>query len=119
MEVLSTILASVVLHPSAELITILVGIVLPLVTGIITKLNATSAVKAVANAVLSVVAGFLVALANAPEQGLDLYVFLYAVALAFVSSIASFHGIWKPTGIAGRVQATTADFGIGSSTPSV
>jgi hypothetical protein len=66
--------------------------------------------------VLAVITGTLVALVKAPDQGVDLYTFLFAIALAFVSSIASYHGIWRPTRVADKVQASTANFGIGATT---
>jgi hypothetical protein len=107
------VLLTTTIHPSTQLIAILVGIVLPLVTGVVTKLGAGSAVKAVANAVLAVVTGVLVSLASEPEKGLALYDTLYAIALAAVSSWASYAGLWKPTGTAGALQQGTANFGIG------
>lgn len=105
---------NITIHPDTQLIAILVGIALPLVTGVVTKLWAGSAVKAVANAVLIVVSGVLVSLQSEPEKGLALYDTLYAIALAAVSSWASWHGWWRPSGIGPAVQESTADFGIGA-----
>ncbi len=110
------LLTAVTIHPDTQLISILVGLGLPLVTGVVTKLRAGSAVKAVANAVLIVVTGILVSLTQEPEKGLALYDTLYAIAFAGISSWASFLGFWKPTGIAGAVQSSTAELGFGSNT---
>lgn len=102
-----------VIHVDTQLIAILAGIVIPLLTGLVTKLRAGSAVKAVTTAVLAVLAGAVTSLVVEPEKGIALYDFFYATALAFISSIATYYGFWKPTGVTNEVQTATADVGIG------
>lgn len=110
---MNVLLAIIVVHPSTEVVSILVGIVLPLVTGVVTKLRADSAVKAVANALLVVVTAALTTLVTEPEAGIPLYDFLYSLFFAGVASGASYAHLWKPTGIAEQVQRATARFGLG------
>lgn len=96
-------------------VSILVGIVLPLLTGALAHITATSAFRAGLNAVLSVLTGIISTLVLNPV--VDIYSVVYAVALAFISSVASFKGFWQPTGAAQKVQQSTANFGIGSNQP--
>lgn len=103
-----------VLLVDTQVLAILAGIILPLLTGIVTKLKADSAVKAVSTAVLAVITGAVATLVGEPEAGIRLYDFLFATGLAFVSSIATYYGFWRPTGISGAVQRSTASIGIGA-----
>lgn len=105
-----------VIHVDTQLVSVLIGIVIPLLTGLLTKLQAASAVKAVCTAVLTVITGAVTTVAMEPEHAIVLYDFLYATGLAFVSSIATYYGFWKPTGVAPAVSTKTAGFGIGSKT---
>lgn len=100
---------------SPFVVSILVGIILPLLTGVITKIGAGSAVKAAANAVLSVLTGVIANLALNPT--IDFQDLAYAVTLAFVSSVATYHSLWVPIGTAQKVQESTANFGIGNNQP--
>ncbi len=102
------------LYPSAWVITILAGMALPLLTGLGTKLGANSIWKVGLNAVLSVVTGAIASLAGSPQKGFELYSFLYATGLAFLSSISTYRGIWKPLGVTQAVQAATPGVGLGS-----
>lgn len=109
------LLAIITYEPNAFVISILVGIVLPLLTGVITKIGAGSALKAATNAVLSVVAGVITNLAVNPQ--IDVQAVLFSIALAFVSSVATYHSLWVPTDVVRKVQVSTANFGLGSNQP--
>lgn len=108
------LIATIILHPNTAVIAVLVGMVLPLLTGVVTKLGSSSAVKAVTNAVLSVVAGLITNLTVNPT--IDVYTDLYAIALAFISSTAAYFSLWVPfKNLPLKIQTKTANFGIGSS----
>lgn len=112
---LIVLLMTVVVHPSTEIIAVLIGIVLPLLTGLATKLKATSAVKVIVNAVLIAITGIFTTLASEPEAGLPLYDTFYAIALAAASSWGTYARIWKPLGVTDYIQRQTSEIGIGSS----
>lgn len=105
----------IVFHPDLVLLAMTAGLLLPLIDGVLTKLHAGSAVKAIGNAVLAVVAGIVSTALASPEAGIPLLEAAYAILFAFVSSAASYHSVWKPTGVAKVIQLHTADFGVGAS----
>jgi Trk-type K+ transport system membrane component len=102
-----------VIHPSTELVSFLIGIVIPLATGLVTKLDAHPAVKVVVNSVLIVVTGILTTLVNEPDKGLPLYDTFYAIVFAAVSSWGTYARIWRPAGVTTAIQTRTAKFGLG------
>lgn len=90
----------------------LAGVVIPILTGLVTKAHASSAVKGLANTALSVVAASLVV---AVEHGLHLDAHLGISAfMVFIASTTSYKTVWKPTGAAAAIQNATASFGIGT-----
>jgi len=101
------------IHPDVQLLSMAVGLLLPLLTGIVVKLRADSGVKAVANAVLAAVTGIVATALQSPSEGIPVAETCYAILFAFVSSAASFHSIWRPTGISTAVQESTKTLGIG------
>ena len=97
-------------YTDLTLLTLLAGVVVPLLVGLLTKLNASSSVKSVLNLGLTA-AGALLAVAN--ETDFDWKVFVVNWALAWTISIATYYGFYKPSGVSGTVQEKTAEFGIG------
>lgn len=94
-------------------ISILLGVVIPIVVGIVTKIDAAPGLKAVLNALLSAITGALnLVLTN--EGALVWREFVTSIALAWLVSVATYYGLWKPTGVAGTVATATARVGIGS-----
>lgn len=95
-----------------EFVSLLIGTVIPLLVGLLTKLNASSGVKAVVNALLAALAGFLT------EAGSDEFVLgsaIVTVLLTWAVSVATYYGLYKPTGTSQAVQRSTRNFGVGSS----
>jgi hypothetical protein len=80
----------------ATVVAILLGTVIPILNGLVTKLTTSSAVKAVITLVLSALAGLLT---TATTEGGD-SVFSEALvlnsALSFLFAIATYAGVWKP-----------------------
>lgn len=96
---------------SAQFWTFVVGAVIPLLVGVVTKARASSAVKGLANTFLSLLAGTIVV---AIDHGLHVDAHLgLGMFYAFVSSTVAYKTAWKPTGIAAAIQEATAQLGIG------
>lgn len=95
-------------------ISIIIGTLIPILVGFLTKLDAPAGLKAVVNAFISAVSGALVTIlenggAFVPREA------LVAIGSTWVVSIATYYGLWKPTGVSERVQSSTASFGLTSS----
>lgn len=92
-------------------ISALVGVAIPLLVGLLTKLDAPSGVKAAANALLSAFAGVATQVVEAggtfiPGEAVA------SVVLTWVVSVATYYGLWKPTKTSEVVQVKTANFGV-------
>ena len=95
------------------------GVFIPVATGLLTKLESSSGVKAIVAIVLSVILGVIAEQGQLEAgQTLDLIAVGESAFLAFVSNIAAYLGIWKPIGKDETVplQKSTATFGIGGRT---
>jgi hypothetical protein len=94
-----------------QLISMLSGVVIPILVAVVTKMSAGSHVKAIANAFLCAVSG---ALATVIPGAWDWASFGIAALSTWAVSVASHYGLWKPTGASGTVQTATAGVGIGT-----
>ncbi|MEV8028436.1 hypothetical protein [Cellulosimicrobium funkei] len=83
-----------------------IAFVLPVLVGLVTTRVTSSAAKAWLLALLSLVTSLLVELARALTESVtyDLGVALLIALPAFVVSVATHYGLWKPTGISGAAQ---------------
>lgn len=83
-----------------------IGIVLPLLVGIVTKVSTTSAVKAILLAVLALVTNLLTGIFAALQTGAtyDLGAALILALGTFIVSVATHYGFFVPTGITHDVQ---------------
>jgi hypothetical protein len=97
---------------TAEQLALVVGTVLPLVVGLITKLEAPSWLKALVLAFLAGVAGYLTNVASVTGQ-VEFWPVVGAGLLAAVAAWGSYQSLWKPTKVAPKVQESTPRFGIG------
>ncbi len=99
-------------YSDTTLIALISGVIIPLLVGVVTKINASSGVKAIANAALSALAG---ALALVLPDGSDFVWrgFLVNFGLAWAISVSTYYGFWKPTGTSDTVQEATGNFGVG------
>lgn len=95
---------------STQVITVLSGLVIPLLVGVLAKLEASSTVKAVLNFGLSALAGALGELTGDAFVWAD---FVMAFGLTWATSVATYYGLWKPTGTSEAVQVKTAGVGVG------
>lgn len=89
---------------------LLVAFVLPVVVGLVTTRVTSAARKAWALAGLSLATSLLVELGRAIADGVtfDVGVAMLAALPAFVVSVASHYGLWKPTGVATAAQRVGA-----------
>lgn len=94
----------------------ILGWMIPLVVGVVTKKWANAGVKAVTNLALSAVVGGI-AVATEANGHVMLKTWLFNIVATFLQSIVAYYGLWKPTGAAPALQEATASFGLGSGQP--
>ena len=97
---------------TAQVISLLVGFVVPLLVGLLSKWDASKTVKSILNFGLSALSSVLATVI--PDQ-FEWGPFLFTFAMTWATSIATYYGLWKPTNAATKVQSTTATFGVGNS----
>mgnify|MGYP003328644912 CR=1 FL=1 len=96
---------------TAQTLAILTGVVVPLLVAAVTRIDAPPAVKAIVNALLSAVAAWL---ANViPGTPLSWKTAITTIGIAWASSVVAYFGLWKPTGVEGKVANATKGFGVG------
>ena len=101
--------ATVVLTLSAAWLTIVSGLLIPLLTGLVTKLGASYTLKGFITVVLSVAAGFLASVVS--SQGVvDTEVILNTFVTLGIATMSFFH-VYSP---AGADQVLAPNFGLGS-----
>lgn len=98
------------MNENAQLITVMVGVVIPLMVGVLAKAQASSQVKALLNAGLTGLGG---ALAAAQLDHWAWKGFFISWGSTWVMSVGSYYGLLKPSGAAAAVQGATANVGIG------
>lgn len=103
-----------VLVVSVTFLTYALGTLCPILTGLLTKANASAQVKAILNALLACLAG-LIAVAIKEQGHIDVYGWGTAFAQAFIASIAAYHGLLTHLTPMKVMKAKTANFGIGGS----
>ena len=90
----------------AQVISLLVGVVLPLITGLVTKTTTSPGFKAVLLLALSAlttgVASYGDALANHTQ--FDLGAALLTFLATFLFGVGTHFGLWAPTGVSARLQ---------------
>lgn len=101
-----------VIQVDVTVLAFLAGTVIPLLTALVTKLQASSRVKAIVNLVLSLLAGSVAHLVAHDGQSnwMNLVTAMVAVYLA---SGVSYQNFWKPTGTSVAVQEKTSSVGLG------
>ena len=85
---------------------LLIAFILPVLVGLVTTRVTSGAIKAWMLAGLSLITALLVELARALTAGetYDLGIALLTALPAFVVSVATHYGLWKPTGVSDRAQ---------------
>ena len=90
----------------ATVVQLLVAFVLPVLVGLVTTRVTPAAAKAWTLAGLTLATSLLVELGRTITAGgvFDIGVALLAALPAFVVSVATHYGLWKPTGVSGAAQ---------------
>lgn len=101
---------NILLYSDMTLFALLTGVIIPLLVGLLSKLNASSGLKAIFNFGLSAASSLLI---TVNETTFELKPFLINWAFTWAISVATFYGLWKPTGVSNQVQEKTANFGVG------
>lgn len=100
------------IHLDTALLAFIAGTVIPLATGLLTKLHAPSGLKAFVSAVLSGVTA-VVALLTSYAGVVDAKQALFVFFGAWVTQAGTYWGFFKPTGVTQAVQDSTAGVGLG------
>lgn len=92
----------------AQVLGMLIGTLLPFLSGLVTRWNASDAARAVVLLVLSAASGFLSTWLGAVNDGtaFDIAGALVTAVTAFVFGIGAYLGLWKPTGVGPAVNRT-------------
>lgn len=91
----------------------IIGILIPLLTALVTKRLATGGLKSVVTLALSVITAVAATLVAADGHHFAWTAFVNAFVNAFVPAIAAYYGLWKGTGVAGTVANIAPHVGIG------
>lgn len=93
------------------MLNLLLGVGIPLLVAALTRLRVSSGVKAVANLGLSALAGG-VAAAVLADGAVEVKTVVLGFLATWGTSILTYYGLHKPTGLVGLVAAQTAGFGV-------
>lgn len=97
---------------NADLVLILVGTVIPLAVGVVTKLASPSWLKSVLLIVLGTVATAIAVSVSDTGTAVISKATIIDSIHTIVQSVAIYYGVWKPTGVSAKVNTATANFGI-------
>lgn len=101
---------------SAVAVTLIIGTILPVLVGLVTKLDASSKLKGALLLVLNAAQGLIVA-SRVSDGGANFTVDALVLFVAGVAvSLMSYYGFYKPHDVSAKLAP---DFGIGGSTPPV
>lgn len=98
------------LYSDMTLYALLVGVIVPLLVGLLTKLNASSGIKAVLN--LGLVA-FGTAIATYNQINWSWKAFAINLGVGWAVSVATYYGFYKPAGVTPTIAKATQNFGVG------
>lgn len=96
---------------SAVLVTVVVGTILPLLVGLVTKLEASSRLKGALLVVLNVVQGVVIAATAADGSATFTVDTLVLFGVGVLVSLLSYYGVYKPNEVPAKLAP---NFGLGS-----
>lgn len=91
----------------------IVGALVPLLVAVLSKVNASSGLKAVLNLGLSILAGVASTLLLTDGETTFLGIATSAITVYLASGV-TYQNLWKPTAVAPAVAEKTSGFGLGS-----
>jgi hypothetical protein len=88
---------------AVQVASLLIGVFIPILVGLVTKVTTSPALKSILLLALSAVSGFLTEFVNSAN-------FIWQQALlttvvTFVIGVATYYGLWTPTGVTAKAQA--------------
>lgn len=91
---------------AGSIVRIILAVLMPIAVALVTTRVTKGSTKAWLLAGLTLATSILAGIANAIATNtvFDLGIALLAAIPAFVTSVATYYGLWKPTGIAGAAQ---------------
>lgn len=89
-----------------QVLSVLIGVILPIVVGLVTKRVTSESVKAVLLAFLAAVSGFVTEAINVGgfNDSFNWTAALLTWVMTFVAAVAAHFGLWKPTGVSAAAQ---------------
>ncbi len=89
-----------------QVLSLLVGTVLPLLVGLVTKVSTSPGTKATLLAALSAASGLLTELLASAQANVsyDLAQGLLTAVATFIVAVGMHYGLWKPTGASAKAQ---------------
>jgi len=102
---------------SATGITMVVGLFIPLLNGLLTKLNTTPFKKGLLTLVLNGISAFVISSIAADGTAVISWNTFFAWFVGFIASIASYAGIWKPAHLTSSYVKVPEPNGTVSSVP--
>lgn len=97
----------------SQVIALFSGLIIPLLVGLLAKLDATAGVKSVLLLALTALSQ-VINTAWAADVGWQWQLFLWNFMVAFLMAVGSYFGFYRGTGVTATIQAKTAGFGVGS-----
>ena len=95
---------------TAQVVTLIVGVLLPMVVALVTKYETSPAVRAILLLVLSGVSGVLNDWLVA-DGAFDWGQAILSALTTFIVGVATLYGLWKPTGVSDRLTAVGSNTG--------
>lgn len=99
-------------HLDVGILTFIIGVLLPLLTGLVTKANASPKLKALTLLSLSLIASAVQYLISV-NGVVNLRTFLANFAVTWLIAISTYFGFTKPTGAAAKAQNVAPNIGLG------
>lgn len=93
-----------------QLIAMFSGVIIPILIALLTKVQASAKLKAIGNAFLCAISG---ALSTVIPGAWEWKSFGIAALSTWAVSIATYYGLWKPTGVTQATAGATSSVGIG------
>ena len=97
----------------AAAVSLLVGSILPILVGLITKFGAPSSLKAVILLFIAAAQGMIVNATMIDGSAVLSWNTVVVAGLGWITAIASYYGFLTPVGVSPKVNESTANFGLG------
>jgi hypothetical protein len=96
----------------ATIVAILLGVIIPILNGIVTKITTSAGVKAVLTLALATVAGLVTTATTDGGDAIFSSALVLNTALTFITSVATYAGLWKPLEVTSSPVTHVDDSGV-------